>query len=65
MTDKHTAMRTHYIHHLSYTARERLTGAFVLVAIALLFSALAFNQQTERFLPANSRCMPTCATPWV
>ncbi|MDE2234319.1 MAG: MCE family protein [Gammaproteobacteria bacterium] len=49
MTEKQTGARTHYIHHLSYTARERLTGAFVLIALALLFSALAFNQQTERF----------------
>jgi phospholipid/cholesterol/gamma-HCH transport system substrate-binding protein len=39
----------HYIHRLSYTARERLVGAFVIFAIALLFFALLFNQQTLRF----------------
>ncbi len=49
MAGKPSEKRTHYIHSLSYTARERLTGAFVLIAIALLFAALAFNQQTARF----------------
>jgi phospholipid/cholesterol/gamma-HCH transport system substrate-binding protein len=49
MTDKQAQKRPHYIHSLSYTARERLTGAFVLIAIALVFAALAFNQQTARF----------------
>jgi phospholipid/cholesterol/gamma-HCH transport system substrate-binding protein len=49
MAEKPTQMRTHYIHSLSYTTRERLTGAFVLLAIALLFAALAFNQQTARY----------------
>ncbi len=41
--------RVHYIHRLSYTTRERLVGAFVIFAIALLFFALLFNQQTQRF----------------
>lgn len=45
---KHTP-RTHYIHRLSYTARERLVGAFVLAAIALLFLVLVFNRQTARY----------------
>lgn len=40
--------QVHYIHRLSYTARERLVGAFVLAAIVLLFLGLAFNQQTAR-----------------
>jgi len=48
MAEKKSQTRTHYIHSLSYTARERLTGAFVLIAIALVFAALAFNQQTAR-----------------
>jgi phospholipid/cholesterol/gamma-HCH transport system substrate-binding protein len=49
MAEKPNQVRTHYIHSLSYTTRERLTGAFVLLAIALVFAALAFNQQTARF----------------
>ena len=44
MADKNQRSHVHYIHQLSYTARERLVGAFVLVAIALVFSMLAFNQ---------------------
>ncbi|HVC37538.1 MAG TPA: MlaD family protein [Gammaproteobacteria bacterium] len=43
----------HYIHRLSYTARERLVGAFVIFAIALVFIALAFNQQTARFFASK------------
>ena len=41
--------KVHYIHRLNYTARERLVGAFVLVAVLLLFLAVALNKQTERF----------------
>lgn len=41
--------RVHYIHRLSYTARERLVGLFVILAIALIFALLMFNQQTARF----------------
>jgi len=41
--------QVHYIHRLSYTARERLVGVFVLVAILLLFLLLAFNRQTKDF----------------
>ncbi|MDE2197087.1 MAG: MCE family protein [Gammaproteobacteria bacterium] len=48
MAEKNQPGHVHYIHQLSYTARERLVGAFVLVAIALVFSMLAFNQQTAR-----------------
>lgn len=40
--------QVHYIHRLSYTARERLVGAFVLAAIALVFMMLAFNKQTQQ-----------------
>jgi phospholipid/cholesterol/gamma-HCH transport system substrate-binding protein len=40
--------QVHYIHRLSYTARERLVGAFVLAAIALVFLMLVFNKQTAR-----------------
>lgn len=40
--------RVHYIHRLSYTARERLVGLFVLLAVALVIAMLAFNQQTQR-----------------
>lgn len=39
--------QVHYIHRLSYTARERLVGVFVLAAILLLFLLLAFNRQTK------------------
>ncbi len=49
MAEKPTHKHTHYIHSLSYTTRERMTGAFVLLAIALVFAALAFNQQTARY----------------
>ncbi|MGH8371219.1 MAG: MlaD family protein [Gammaproteobacteria bacterium] len=49
MTDENRKSRTHYIHRLSYTARERLVGAFVLAAIALLFLVLVFNKQTTRY----------------
>lgn len=48
MPENHPQDRVHYIHRLSYTARERLVGAFVLIAIALMFIALLFNQQTAR-----------------
>ncbi|HEV2110774.1 MAG TPA: MlaD family protein [Gammaproteobacteria bacterium] len=41
--------QVHYIHRLNYTARERLVGIFVLVAILLLFLTVAFNKQTQRF----------------
>ena len=41
--------KVHYIHRLNYTARERLVGVFVLIAVLLLFLAVAFNKQTERF----------------
>lgn len=40
--------KTHYIHRLSYTTRERLVGAFVLLAVALLFLVIVFNKQTMR-----------------
>ncbi|HEX5339704.1 MAG TPA: MlaD family protein [Gammaproteobacteria bacterium] len=49
MTDENRKLRTHYIHHLSYTTRERLVGAFVLLAILLLFMVLVFNKQTTRY----------------
>ena len=41
--------QVHYIHRLTYTARERLVGVFVLAAILLLFLLLAFNRQTKDF----------------
>ncbi|HEV7165206.1 MAG TPA: MlaD family protein [Gammaproteobacteria bacterium] len=41
--------KVHYIHRLNYTARERLVGVFVLIAVVLLFLAVALNKQTERF----------------
>jgi ABC-type transporter Mla subunit MlaD len=41
--------QVHYIHRLSYTARERLGGVFVLAAFLLLFLLLAFNRQTKDF----------------
>ncbi|MGH8369679.1 MAG: MlaD family protein, partial [Gammaproteobacteria bacterium] len=49
MPDQNRKPNTHYIHRLSYTARERLVGAFVLLAIALMFLVLVFNKQTMRY----------------
>ncbi|HET7395411.1 MAG TPA: MlaD family protein [Gammaproteobacteria bacterium] len=49
MSDENRKPRAHYIHRLSYTTRERLVGAFVLAAIALLFLVLVFNKQTMRY----------------
>ena len=46
MADKE---QVHYIHRLNYTARERLVGVFVLVAVVLLVVAISFNKQTQRF----------------
>lgn len=48
MADNKEQGQVHYIHRLSYTARERLVGAFVLIAIALVFLMLVFNKQTAR-----------------
>jgi phospholipid/cholesterol/gamma-HCH transport system substrate-binding protein len=45
--------QVHYIHRLSYTARERLVGVFVLAAILLLFLVLAFNRQTKDLFEAK------------
>lgn len=49
MAEQNQRPHTHYIHRLSYTARERLVGMFVLSAVALLFLVLVFNQQTARY----------------
>ena len=38
--------RIHYIHNLSYTARERLVGVFVLVAMAVIFGLIFINGRT-------------------
>jgi phospholipid/cholesterol/gamma-HCH transport system substrate-binding protein len=43
----------HYIHRLNYTARERLVGIFVLVALVLLVLTLTFNKQTARFFESK------------
>lgn len=53
MPENHPQDRVHYIHRLSYTTRERLVGAFVLIAIALMFIALLFNQQTARLFESK------------
>ncbi|HSN18956.1 MAG TPA: MlaD family protein [Gammaproteobacteria bacterium] len=45
--------QVHYIHRLTYSARERLVGVFVLAAIVLLFLLLAFNRQTKDFFAAK------------
>jgi phospholipid/cholesterol/gamma-HCH transport system substrate-binding protein len=37
--------RVHYIHRLSYTAQERLVGAFVLSGLLLLFVAAVFSRE--------------------
>ncbi len=39
--------KAHYIHRLSYSAREQLVGAFVLVAVALLVWLLITSQKTQ------------------
>ncbi len=39
--------RAHYIHRLSYSAQERLAGAFVLLAIGLLVWLLITSQKTQ------------------
>ncbi|HLW73639.1 MAG TPA: MlaD family protein [Gammaproteobacteria bacterium] len=41
--------QVHYIHRLNYTARERLVGVFVLVAVLILIFILSYNEQTRRF----------------
>ena len=51
--------QVHYIHRLSYTARERLVGVFVLLAILLLFLTVAFNRQTEDFFAPKFTLQPT------
>jgi ABC-type transporter Mla subunit MlaD len=38
-------VRTHYIHRLSYTFQERLVGAFVLGALALLLFLFVYNRE--------------------
>ncbi|MEW6647699.1 MAG: MlaD family protein [Pseudomonadota bacterium] len=39
--------RVHYIHRLSYSARERLVGVFVLVALAVVFGLIFINSRTS------------------
>ncbi len=39
-------VRVHYIHRLSYSARERLVGLFVLVALAVVFTLIFINGKT-------------------
>jgi phospholipid/cholesterol/gamma-HCH transport system substrate-binding protein len=39
--------RVHYIHHLSYSLRERLVGVFVLVALAVIFGLIFINSRTS------------------
>ncbi len=39
--------RIHYIHGLSYTARERLVGAFVLVALLVILGLIFVNSRTS------------------
>ncbi|WP_127476085.1 MlaD family protein [Sulfurivermis fontis] len=39
--------RVHYIHRLSYSARERLVGVFVLVALAVVFGLIFVNSRTS------------------
>lgn len=49
MTDKDAqTSRVHYIHRLDYGARERLVGAFVLGAVALLLMLLVYGQEATR-----------------
>jgi len=38
--------RVHYIHHLSYSLRERLVGMFVLLALAVIFGLIFVNSRT-------------------
>lgn len=39
--------RTHYIHRLSYTAQERLVGAFVLSGFVLLLLLVVFSREAQ------------------
>lgn len=39
--------RVHYIHHLSYSTRERLVGIFVLLALAVIFGLIFINSRTS------------------
>lgn len=39
--------RVHYIHHLSYSMRERLVGVFVLLALAVIFGLIFINSRTS------------------
>lgn len=48
MHENQPKIRTRYMQRLTYTGKERLVGAFVLIAVGLLFTALLFNQQTTR-----------------
>lgn len=43
----------HYIHRLNYTARERVVGVFVIVAVLFLIFILSYNEQTRRFFEAK------------
>ncbi|MGE5624677.1 MAG: MlaD family protein [Bacillota bacterium] len=47
--------QVHYIHRLNYTARERLVGIFVLVAVAILVFILSYNEQTRLFFAPKFR----------
>ncbi len=42
--------RVHYIHRLSFKARERLVGIFTLVAIAIVMTLLIINSKTSHLL---------------
>lgn len=47
MSERREQPRTHYIHRLSYTQQERITGAFVLVALFILIGLLLSSGKTS------------------
>lgn len=45
--------RVHYIHSLSYSARERLVGVFVLLALAVIFALIFINSRTTHLFESR------------
>ena len=47
MSERRKQPRTHYIHRLSYTTQERITGAFVFIALFILIALLLSSGKTN------------------
>jgi phospholipid/cholesterol/gamma-HCH transport system substrate-binding protein len=45
--------RVHYIHRMSYTRQERLVGAFVLIALAVIVSLIFVNSRFAHFFQSS------------